>query len=50
MISYECFFPPQTEGKRDYYMKVRVENEVLEVGDCVSVSPDDPSHALYLAR
>lgn len=47
--SFKCS-PTQTEGKRDYYMKVRVENEVLEVGDCVSVSPDDPSHALYLAR
>uniref|UniRef100_A0A8B9R729 DNA (cytosine-5)-methyltransferase n=1 Tax=Astyanax mexicanus TaxID=7994 RepID=A0A8B9R729_ASTMX len=42
--------PVKTEGKRDYYMKVRVENEVLEVGDYVSVSPADPSNPLYLAR
>uniref|UniRef100_A0A4W4H127 DNA (cytosine-5)-methyltransferase 1 n=1 Tax=Electrophorus electricus TaxID=8005 RepID=A0A4W4H127_ELEEL len=42
--------PIRNEGKRAYYMKVRVGNEVLEVGDCVSVSPDDPSHPLYLAR
>jgi len=40
----------QTEGKKEYYMKVRIENEVVEVGDCVSVSPDDPSHPIYLAR
>lgn len=51
VIPLSVSYPPsKTEGKRDYYMKVRVENEVLEVGDCVSVSPDDPSHALYLAR
>lgn len=31
-------------------MKVCVDNEVVEVGDCVSVSPDDPSNPLYLAR
>lgn len=31
-------------------MKVCVDNEVLEVGDYVSVSPDDPSKPLYLAR
>ncbi|RXN04401.1 DNA (cytosine-5)-methyltransferase 1-like protein [Labeo rohita] len=42
--------PIKTEGRKEYYMKVRVENEVVEVGDCVSVSPADPSHPLYLAR
>uniref|UniRef100_A0AAY4B461 DNA (cytosine-5)-methyltransferase n=1 Tax=Denticeps clupeoides TaxID=299321 RepID=A0AAY4B461_9TELE len=40
----------QVEGKKGYYMKVSLDNEVLEVGDCVSVSPDDPSKPLYLAR
>uniref|UniRef100_A0A8C7CI06 DNA (cytosine-5)-methyltransferase n=1 Tax=Oncorhynchus kisutch TaxID=8019 RepID=A0A8C7CI06_ONCKI len=40
----------KTEGKKQYYMKVRMDNEVLEVGDCVSVSSDDPSILLYLAR
>uniref|UniRef100_A0A8C7WDJ1 DNA (cytosine-5)-methyltransferase n=1 Tax=Oncorhynchus mykiss TaxID=8022 RepID=A0A8C7WDJ1_ONCMY len=40
----------QTEGKKHYYMKVCMDNEVLEVGDCVSVSSDDPSILLYLAR
>lgn len=40
----------QTEGKKQYYMKVCMDNEVLEVGDCVSVSSDDPSILLYLAR
>lgn len=40
----------QTDGRKEYYMKVLVENEVVEVGDCVSVSPADPSHPLYLAR
>lgn len=43
-------FSFQTVGRKEYYMKVRVENEVVEVGDCVSVSPDDPSHPVYLAR
>ena len=38
------------EGKKKYYMKVRVDDTVLEVGDCVSVSPDDPSRPLFLAR
>uniref|UniRef100_A0A672RP14 DNA (cytosine-5)-methyltransferase n=1 Tax=Sinocyclocheilus grahami TaxID=75366 RepID=A0A672RP14_SINGR len=42
--------PIKTDGRKAYYMKVRVENEVVEVGDCVSVSPADPSHPLYLAR
>ncbi|ROL51170.1 DNA (cytosine-5)-methyltransferase 1 [Anabarilius grahami] len=42
--------PIKTVGRKEYYMKVRVENEVVEVGDCVSVSPDDPSHPVYLAR
>lgn len=40
----------QVEGKKKYYMKVCVDDQVLEVGDCVSVSPDDPSWPLYLAR
>uniref|UniRef100_W5MKZ4 DNA (cytosine-5)-methyltransferase n=1 Tax=Lepisosteus oculatus TaxID=7918 RepID=W5MKZ4_LEPOC len=42
--------PVKTVGKKDYYMKVSVEDEILQVGDCVSVSPDDPSKPLYLAR
>ena len=40
----------QTEGKRQYYSKVCVNDEVLEVGNCVSVSSEDPSIPLYLAR
>uniref|UniRef100_A0A6Q2Z553 DNA (cytosine-5)-methyltransferase n=1 Tax=Esox lucius TaxID=8010 RepID=A0A6Q2Z553_ESOLU len=40
----------KTVGKKQYYMKVRVDNEVLEVGDCVSVSSDEPTVPLYLAR
>uniref|UniRef100_A0AAQ4Q520 DNA (cytosine-5)-methyltransferase n=1 Tax=Gasterosteus aculeatus aculeatus TaxID=481459 RepID=A0AAQ4Q520_GASAC len=40
----------QTEGKKRYYQKVCVNDEVLEVGDCVSVSSEDPSLPLYLAR
>uniref|UniRef100_A0A673YB15 DNA (cytosine-5)-methyltransferase n=1 Tax=Salmo trutta TaxID=8032 RepID=A0A673YB15_SALTR len=40
----------KTEGKKQYYMKACMDNEVLEVGDCVSVSSDDPSILLYLAR
>lgn len=40
----------QTEGKRQYYKKVSLNDEVLEVGDCVSVSSEDPSIPLYLAR
>lgn len=27
-----------------------IDLETLEVGDCVSVSPDDPTKPLYLAR
>lgn len=42
--------PIQTEGKRQYYKKVSLNDEVLEVGDCVSVSSEDPSIPLYLAR
>uniref|UniRef100_A0A8D3EAM3 DNA (cytosine-5)-methyltransferase n=1 Tax=Scophthalmus maximus TaxID=52904 RepID=A0A8D3EAM3_SCOMX len=42
--------PVQTEGKKRYYKKVTVNDEVLEVGDCVSVSSEDPSTPLYLAR
>uniref|UniRef100_A0A672JJ28 DNA (cytosine-5)-methyltransferase n=1 Tax=Salarias fasciatus TaxID=181472 RepID=A0A672JJ28_SALFA len=42
--------PIQTEGKKQYYKKVSVNDEVLEVGDCVSVSSEDPSIPLYLAR
>uniref|UniRef100_A0A8C5CVZ0 DNA (cytosine-5)-methyltransferase n=1 Tax=Gadus morhua TaxID=8049 RepID=A0A8C5CVZ0_GADMO len=40
----------ETEGKRRYYKKVKVNEELLEVGDCVSVSSEDPTTALYLAR
>lgn len=40
----------QTEGKKQYYRKVSLNDEVLEVGDCVSVSSEDPSIPLYLAR
>lgn len=40
----------QTEGKRQYYSKVSLNDEVLEVGDCVSVSSEDPTIPLYLAR
>uniref|UniRef100_A0A8C0IZ04 DNA (cytosine-5)-methyltransferase n=1 Tax=Chelonoidis abingdonii TaxID=106734 RepID=A0A8C0IZ04_CHEAB len=36
--------------KKDYYQKVCIDSETLEVGDCVSVSPDEPSKPLYLAR
>lgn len=40
----------QTEGKKQYYRKVSLNDELLEVGDCVSVSSEDPSIPLYLAR
>lgn len=40
----------QTDGKKDYYKKVCIDSETLEVGDCVSVIPDDSSKSLYLAR
>lgn len=35
---------------KQYYRKVCVNDEVLEVGDCVSVSSEDPTTPLYLAR
>lgn len=40
----------KTDGKKDYYKKVCIDSETLEVGDCVSVIPDDSSKLLYLAR
>lgn len=40
----------QSVGKRQYYKKVSLNDELLEVGDCVSVSSEDPSIPLYLAR
>ncbi|XP_006875222.1 PREDICTED: DNA (cytosine-5)-methyltransferase 1 [Chrysochloris asiatica] len=40
----------KTDGKKSYYKKVCIDSETLEVGDCVSVSPDDSSKPLYLAR
>lgn len=40
----------QSDGKKDYYQRVCIDSETLEVGDCVSVSPDDPTKPLYLAR
>ncbi|XP_056678753.1 DNA (cytosine-5)-methyltransferase 1-like [Monodelphis domestica] len=42
--------PIKSDGKKDYYQKVCIDSEILEVGDCVSVSPDDPTKPLYLAR
>lgn len=52
VYSQRTFFsnPLQTEGKRQYYNKVCLNDEVLEVGDCVSVSSEDPTIPLYLAR
>nr|XP_023408217.1 DNA (cytosine-5)-methyltransferase 1 isoform X3 [Loxodonta africana] len=40
----------KTDGKKSYYKKVCIDAETLEVGDCVSVIPDDSSKPLYLAR
>ncbi|XP_023572897.1 DNA (cytosine-5)-methyltransferase 1 isoform X2 [Octodon degus] len=40
----------KTDGKKSYYQQVCMDAETLEVGDCVSVIPDDPSKPLYLAR
>uniref|UniRef100_A0A8D1LYB3 DNA (cytosine-5)-methyltransferase n=1 Tax=Sus scrofa TaxID=9823 RepID=A0A8D1LYB3_PIG len=40
----------KTDGKKIYYKKVCIDSETLEVGDCVSVIPDDSSKPLYLAR
>ncbi|XP_035299384.1 DNA (cytosine-5)-methyltransferase 1 isoform X5 [Cricetulus griseus] len=42
--------PLKIEEKRTYYQKVCIDEETLEVGDCVSVIPDDSSKPLYLAR
>uniref|UniRef100_A0A8C3QUR0 DNA (cytosine-5)-methyltransferase 1 n=1 Tax=Cyanoderma ruficeps TaxID=181631 RepID=A0A8C3QUR0_9PASS len=42
--------PVKSDGKKDYYQRVCIDSETLEVGDCVSVSPDDPTKPLYLAR
>ncbi|XP_055457303.1 DNA (cytosine-5)-methyltransferase 1 [Psammomys obesus] len=42
--------PVKIEEKRTYYQKVCIDEETLEVGDCVSVIPDDSSKPLYLAR
>ncbi|XP_034290201.1 DNA (cytosine-5)-methyltransferase 1 [Pantherophis guttatus] len=40
----------KSDGKKDYYQKVCIDSETLQIGDCVSVSPDDPTKPLYLAR
>lgn len=40
----------KVDGKKSYYEKVCIDAETLEVGDCVSVIPDDSSKPLYLAR
>ncbi|VTJ54110.1 Hypothetical predicted protein [Marmota monax] len=40
----------ETDGKKSYYRQVCIDAETLEVGDCVSVIPDDSSKPLYLAR
>nr|XP_042136225.1 DNA (cytosine-5)-methyltransferase 1-like [Peromyscus maniculatus bairdii] len=42
--------PVKTEEKRTYYLKVCIDGETLEVGDCISVLPEDSSMPLYLAR
>lgn len=47
---YLSLTPLQSEGKKRYYSKVCVNDEELELGDCVSVSSEDPSMPLYLAR
>lgn len=52
-----CFHTPicilllfKVEGKKRYYLEVTIDDEILEVGDCVSVSPDNPTEPVYLAR
>ncbi|XP_052586847.1 DNA (cytosine-5)-methyltransferase 1-like [Peromyscus californicus insignis] len=42
--------PVKTEEKRTYYQKVHIDGETLEVGDCISVLPEDSSMPPYLAR
>ncbi|XP_078007936.1 DNA (cytosine-5)-methyltransferase 1-like [Phascolarctos cinereus] len=41
---------PIKEEERNYYEMVSINSEKLQVGDCVSISPDDPSKPLWLAR
>lgn len=48
VITFGCYL--QSDGKKDYYQKVCIDSETLQIGDCVSVSPDDPTKPLYLAR
>ncbi|XP_073910199.1 DNA (cytosine-5)-methyltransferase 1 isoform X3 [Castor canadensis] len=38
------------DEKRTFYEKVCIDEMTLEMGDCVSVIPDDSSKPLYLAR
>ncbi|NXH37044.1 DNMT1 methyltransferase, partial [Myiagra hebetior] len=47
-VSVTAPVPRQSDGKKDYYQRVCIDSETLEVGDCVSVSPDDPTKPLYL--
>ncbi|XP_062975632.1 DNA (cytosine-5)-methyltransferase 1 isoform X2 [Elgaria multicarinata webbii] len=42
--------PVKSDGKKHYYQKVCIDSETLQIGDCVSVSPDDLTKPLYLAR
>ncbi|XP_044540853.1 DNA (cytosine-5)-methyltransferase 1-like [Gracilinanus agilis] len=42
--------PIKVEEERNYYQMVYINNEKYQVGDCVSISPDDPTKPLWLAR
>uniref|UniRef100_A0A4W3HR48 DNA (cytosine-5)-methyltransferase 1 n=1 Tax=Callorhinchus milii TaxID=7868 RepID=A0A4W3HR48_CALMI len=40
----------KSDGRKTYYQKVSVDDELFAINDCVVVSPDDPTKPLYLAR
>ncbi|KAB7504337.1 DNA (cytosine-5)-methyltransferase PliMCI [Armadillidium nasatum] len=42
--------PQAVEGKKSYYMEVKVEGEIIKLGDCVMVEPDNPQIPVYIAR
>ncbi|KAK7495817.1 hypothetical protein BaRGS_00013037, partial [Batillaria attramentaria] len=42
--------PIKEIGKNTYYAKAKINNDIIECGDCVSICPDDPSCPLFIAR
>ncbi|KAI8508772.1 DNA (cytosine-5)-methyltransferase 1 [Branchiostoma belcheri] len=42
--------PLKEEGKKTFYSAVMLEDEKIETGDCVTVTSEDPTKPLFIAR